>query len=134
MSMMPSNGEALAAAFDSRDLGRLIGLLDDRVIWRGLPSDDHEDEEHDPGDDHEVGPPMCTDRDQVREVLQSYLAGGATGHPVVLAEVGDTVVVDPRPEPQLPFPLHQSFTFRGNRVVLIQDYPDRAKALADVGA
>ena len=134
MTVMPSNGEALAAAFDSRDLERLIGLLDERVIWRGLPSDDHEDEEHDPREDHDHGPPMCTDRDQVREVFEGFLAGGATGHPVVLAEVGDTVVVDPRPDPPLLFPLHQSFTFRGDRVVLIQDYPDRAMALADVGA
>ena len=133
MIVMPTNGEALAAAFDSRDLEWLIGLLDERVIWRGLPSDDHEDEEHDP-DGHDHGPPMCTDRDQVREVFEGYLAGGATGHPVILAEVGDTVVVDPRPAPPLPFPLHQSFTFRGARIVLIQDYPDRAMALADVGA
>ena len=134
MIVMRTNGEALAAAFHSRDLERLIGLLDERVIWRGLPSDDHQDEEHDPADDHDHGAPMCTDRDQVRGVFEGYLAGGATGHPVVLAEFGDTVVVDPRPEPELPFPLHQSFTFRGDRVVLIQDYPDRAKALADVGA
>src|SRR5437870_767246 len=94
MIVMPSNGEALAAAFDSRDLERLISLLDERVIWRGLPSDNHEDEEHDLVDDHDHGPPMCTDRDQVREVFEGFLAGGATGHPVVLAEVGDTVVVD----------------------------------------
>jgi hypothetical protein len=134
MIVMTSHGDALTAAFDSRDLERLIGLLDERVIWRGLPSDDHEDEEHDPGDDHDHGPPMCTDRDQVREVFEGYLGGGATGNPVVLAEVGDTVVVDPRPEPRLPFPLHQSFKFRGDRIVLIQDYPDRAMALADVGA
>ena len=133
MNVMPSNREALTAAFDSRDLERVIGLLDDRVIWRGLPSADLEDEGHDP-EDHDHGPPMCTDRDQVRGVFERFLAGGATGHPVVLAEFGDTVVVDPRPEPQLPFPLHQSFTFRGDRIVLIQDYPDRALALADVGA
>jgi ketosteroid isomerase-like protein len=131
---VPGNGEALTAAFDSRDLERLIGLLDERVIWRGLPGDDHEDDGHDPGDDHDHGPPVCTDRDQVREVFERFLAGGATGHPVVLVEVGDTVVVDPQPVPQLPFPLHQSFTFRGDRIVLIQDYPDRAMALADVGA
>jgi hypothetical protein len=76
---------------------------------------------------------MCTDRDQVRGLFERYLASGATGHPVVLAEVGDTVVVDPRPEPPRPFPLHQAFTFRQDRVVLIQDDPDRASALADIG-
>ena len=72
MIVMPSNGEALAAAFDSGDLERLIALLDDRVIWRGLPSGDHEDEEHDPGDEHDHGPPMCTDRDQVRGVFEGF--------------------------------------------------------------
>jgi hypothetical protein len=60
---------------------------------------------------------MCTDRDQVRGRFERYLASGATGHPVVLAEVSDTVVVDPRPEPPRPFPLHQAFTFRQDRVV-----------------
>jgi hypothetical protein len=76
---------------------------------------------------------MCTDREQVRAVFEQFMSEGGTGHPVVLAEAGDSVVVDPRPEPQLPFPLHQGFTFRGDRVVLIQDYPDRASALADLG-
>jgi hypothetical protein len=62
-----------------------------------------------------------------------HLPAGVPAVQVVLAEVGDTVVVDPRPDPPLPHPLHQAFTFRLDRVVLIQDYPDRASALADVG-
>ncbi len=130
---MPTHGESLSAAFDSRDLGRLIGLLDERVIWRGLGDGEDHEQEEDLEHDHDHGAPICTDRDQVREVFERYLASGATGHPVVLAEVGDTVVVDPRAEPPRPFPLHQAFTFRQDRVVLIQDYPDRASALADVG-
>lgn len=133
---MPTNAETLTAAFDSRDIGRLVELMDERVVWRGIVDESHEDDHaHDEGEehDHDDGPPMCTDREQVRGVFQGFLAGGATGHPVVLVEVGDTVVVDPRPEPALSFPLHQSFTFRGDRVVLIQDYPDRPSALADVG-
>lgn len=76
---------------------------------------------------------MCTDRDQVRAVLEGFLASAGTGHSVALAEVGDTVVIDPRHEPSQSFPLHQAFTFRLDRVVLIQDYPDRTSALADVG-
>ena len=132
MTAMPSNRDSLTAAFDSRQLERLLALLDERVVWRGLSDDNHH--EHNEGEDHPHGPPMCTDRDQVREVFEGFLASGSTGHPVVLAEVGDTLVVDPRPEPPLPFPLHQAFTFRGGRVVLIQDYPDRATALADLDA
>ena len=133
---MTTHGESLKAAFDSRDLERLVGLLDERVIWRGLDQTDDTDadHEHEQDDhDHDHGPPLCTDREQVRVVFERFLASGGTGHPVVLAEVGDTVVVDPRPEPPRPFPLHQAFTFRRDRVVLMQDYPDRASALADVG-
>ena len=132
---MPSHAASLAAAFESRDLGRLIDLLDAQILWRGVIHEmEHEQgraDEHD--DDHDHGPPLCTDRDQVRDVFERFIEGGATGYPVVLAEVGDTVLVDPRPEPALPFPLHQNFTFRGDRVVLIQDYPDRASAMADLG-
>jgi hypothetical protein len=51
----------------------------------------------------------------------------------VLAEVGDTLVVDPRPEPALPFQFRQAFTFRGDRLVLIQDYSDRVSDLAETG-
>ena len=136
---MSTRREALRAAFASRDLEQLLGLLDERVIWRGVPDDHPEHDEadahrHDEQDDDDHDhPPMCTDRGQVRGVFERFMAGGGTGHPEVLAEVGDSVVVDPRPEPPLPFPLHQGFTFRGDRVVLIQDYPDRASALADLG-
>lgn len=135
---MPSHGDSLRAAFDSRDLDQLLGLLDDRVIWRGLPNDDHE-HEHDEDDghshdehDHEH-PPLCIDRGQARAVFERFMAAGETGRPVVVAEAGDSVVVDPRPEPPRAFALHQGFTFRGDLVVLIQDYPDRASALADLG-
>lgn len=105
---MPTHGEPQRAAIDSRDLEHVLGLLDERVIRCGVPND-------------------------VYTRTSATMAGGGTGHPVVLAEVGDSVVIDPRPEPPLPFPLHQGFTFRGDRVVLIQDYLDRARALADVG-
>jgi hypothetical protein len=130
---MSTHAESLIGAFESRNLERLIALLDERVIWRGLADEAHDHADDDEHDDHDHEPPLCTNRDQVREVFERFLASGATGHPVVLAEVGDTVVVDPRPEPPRPFQLHQAFTFRQDRVVLIQDYPDRASALADVG-
>ena len=130
---MPTNAERLRAAFDASDLEQLVGLLDERVIWRGLPTDDHEHADEDHEHDHDDAP-ICRSRDEVRSVFEGVLAEGRTGHPVILAEVGDSVVVDPRPEPVLPFPLHQAFTFRGGLVVLIQDYPDGDSALADLGA
>ena len=134
---MATHRETLEAAFDSRDLEQLVRLLDERVVWRGLPDDEHEHDDAGadgdaPGADHHEHPPMCTSREAVREALARFMAGGRTGYPVVLAEAGDSMVVDPRAEPPLPIPLHQGFTFRGGRVVLIQDYPDRASALADL--
>ena len=124
----------LQAAFNSQDLDQLIALFDERIVWLGLPQADQSDDAHNHDEeahDHEH-PPMCTSREEVRAVLGEFLASGRTGHPIVLSEDGDSVVVDPRPEPPLAFPLHQAFTFRGDRVVLIQDYPDRAAALADL--
>ena len=129
-----SHADKLQGAFDSRDLDELLALFDERIVWIGLPQedDDHGADDHEPeAHDHEH-PPMCTSREEVRAVLVEFLASGRTGRPVVLSEAGDSVVVDPRPEPPLAFPLHQAFTFRGDRVVLIQDYPDRAAALADL--
>ena len=137
---MPMHGETLSAAFESRDLDALVGLLDERIVWRGLPADEDEnahdhlaDEIDHDGHAHEhAHAPICTSRQEVRDVLEGSLASGMSGRPVVIAEEGDSVVVDLRSEPPLPLPLHQAFTFRGGRVVLIQDYPDRASALADL--
>ena len=138
---MSTDRDRLQAAFDSRDLKQLVALLDERVVWRGLPQGSHHPNDHNDDEGPEVGAdddhdpelaPMCTSRDEVRGVFERFMADGGTGHPVVLGETGDSVVVDPRPEPPLAFPLHQAFTFRGGRVVLIQDFPDRDAALADV--
>jgi hypothetical protein len=64
--------------------------------------------------------------------FKDYLAGGGTSDPLIVGEAGDSVVVDPRPEPALPVGLHQIFTFRGRRLALIQDYSDAASAIADL--
>jgi hypothetical protein len=146
---MATNAEMLGAAFESRDLGQVVALLDERVVWRGLPgwdyggdadtsieADDHreprESSHHSEADPDHEHVPLCSSREEVRAVLEGFLAAGGTGHPSIVAEAGDSVVVDPRPDPALPFPLHQGFTFRGGSIVLIQDYPDRATALADL--
>jgi hypothetical protein len=140
-----TNSERLGAAFESRDLEQLVALLDERVVWRGLPgfdygrdadagvvAEEHHDEHYDEdGHDHEHVP-LCTSRQEVHAILEGFLTAGSTGQPMVLAAAGDSMVVDPRVEPSLPFPLHQGYTFRGGRIVLIQDYPDRATALADL--
>jgi len=144
---MSTNAERLLAAFESRDVDQLVALLDERVVWRGLPGFDYgrdadasfvEEERHDQhyeegGHDHDhEHVPLCTSREEVRAILEGFLAAGRAGRPVVLAEAGESLVVDPRVEPPLPFSLYQGFTFRAGRIVLIQDYPDRASALADL--
>ena len=113
--------------------------MDDRVLWRGLPSeappadaDDGHDHSDEHGHDHDV--PLCVSRDEVRSVFEQALADGFSGAPIILAEVGDSVVVDPQAGPLALPGLHQVFTFRGSRIVLIQDYADRLSALADVQA
>jgi ketosteroid isomerase-like protein len=147
---MSTNAERLRAAFESRDLEQLIALLDERVVWRGLPPwdyrrngdlgivaddlpepDDHAGADEEGGHDHERVP-LCTSREEVLALLEGFLAAGGTGQPAIVAEAGDSLVVDPHVEPALSFPLHHALTFRGGRIVLIQDYPDRATALADL--
>ena len=142
---MGTNAERLGAALESRDLEQLVALLDERVVWRGLPGFDYgrdadegvvaeelHEEHYDENDHDHEHVPLCTNRAEVRAILEGFLAAGSTGQPVILGEAGDSLVLDPRVEPSLPFPLHQGFTFRGGRIVLIQDYPDRTTALADL--
>jgi ketosteroid isomerase-like protein len=148
---MATNADRLRAAFESRVLDQLVALLDERVVWRGLPgwdygrdgdaglaADNHYHEPRGGAGDHEEEAhnhehvPLCSNREEVRAVLEGFLEAGTTGQPAIVAEAGDSLVVDPRVEPALPFPLHQGFTFRGGRIVLIQDYPDRVTAVADL--
>jgi ketosteroid isomerase-like protein len=133
---MLTRGQSLQTAFDSRNLDQLVDLLDERVIWRDIPTE-HSDRGRDQSEPHDEDEhehlALCTDRHQVRDVFEQFMTAGGTGSPVALAESGDSVVVDPQPEPPLEYPLHQAFTFRGERVVLIQDYPDRPSAFADLG-
>ena len=116
---MSSDADRLREAYASRQLDRLIGLMDADVTWRGI---------QEPGEPV----PHCHDRDEVREVMAHAMAEGTDGRPIIIAETGDSVVVDPRVEPPLPVDLHQVITFRAGRIALIQDYPDRASAMAAI--
>jgi ketosteroid isomerase-like protein len=117
---MSDNADRLRDAFESRQLDRLIDMMDAGVTWRGIAQ---------PGD--EV--PICRDRDEVREVMAQAIARGRDGRPVIIAEAGDSLVVDPRAEPPGPVELHQVVTFRGGRIVLMQDFPNRSSALGAIG-
>jgi hypothetical protein len=116
---MSDDAERLREAFASRQLDRLISLMDAGVTWRGL------DQPNEPV-------PHCHDRDEVREVMTEAIGRGVDGRPIIIAEDDDSVVIDPRLEPPSPVELHQVITFRGGRIVLMQDFPDRASALAAI--
>jgi ketosteroid isomerase-like protein len=116
---MSGDADRLGEAFASRQLDQLIDLMDSDVTWRGLQG---------PGEPF----PLCHDRNEVREVMAQAMTDGRDGRPVILAEAGDSVVIDPRAQPPPPVDLHQVITFRAGRIVLIQDYPDRASALAAI--
>ena len=114
---MSRHADRLAKVFEARKLDRFIRLMDPQVTWRGVNR---------PGQ----AVPMCHNRREVRRVMAHAIEQGRDGHPQVVGESGDSVVVDPRPHPRSPRHLHQVFTFRGGRIALIQDYPDRAAAMA----
>jgi hypothetical protein len=57
---------------------------------------------------------------------------GVDGRPLIIGESGDSVVIDPQASPASAAQLHQILTFRGGRIVLMQDYPDRNSAMAAI--
>jgi len=116
---MSEDAGRLREAFGSRELDRLIDLMDPDVTWRGV---------HYPGEDV----PVCHNREEVREVMAKAIARGFDGRPLIVAEAGDSVVIDPRATPLRQVDLHQVITFRGGRIVLMQDFPDRASAVAAI--
>lgn len=111
-------GVTLRHALAARDLETLLEALDPGVVWQGI----------DPS-------AVCRSREEVRQVYEAHLAAGRTGRPEIVADAGDRVVIDPRPEPPVEgIPeLHHVFTIRDGRVVRMEDYPDRTSALAAVG-
>jgi ketosteroid isomerase-like protein len=116
---MSENIDRLREAFATHELDRLISLMDVDVTWRGIQQ---------PGEPV----PLCQDRAEVREVMGRALAARRDGRPIIVAEAGDSVVVDPRAQPPPPVDLHQVITFRGGRIALIQDFPDLASATAAI--
>jgi ketosteroid isomerase-like protein len=116
---MSEDAQRLRQAFASRQLDQLVGLMDAGVTWRGIDQ---------PGEDM----PLCRDRTEVREVMGNALSRGVDAQPIIVAEAGDTVVVATRVQPPGLVDLHQVITFRGGRIVPLQDYPDRRSAMAAI--
>jgi hypothetical protein len=107
--------DRLRAAFGRDDFEGMIGVLDANVVWTGIT-------------------PACRGRDEVRRVFEWHIAQGHRAKPQVVAEGPEKIVVDMHlVEPPPALDLHQVLTIRDDRVVHIQDCPDRATALAEAG-
>ncbi len=107
-------------AIEHGGLEEFIAAMDPNVEWRGL------------GD----APAVCHNRDEVRHVFEGWLVRGYSGAPEIVAESGERLVIDPhvQPPPAEAPGLHHVFTVREGRIVKMEDYPDRQRALEAVGA
>ncbi len=117
-----TGSEGLRAALSAKNRDAFVSALAPDVVWSG-----HE----------QLGNAglQCTSREEVADVFDAYIAAGHRGTPEIVAEAGDAVVVDPHPQPPVRGceTIHHVYTLREGLVVRMQDYPDRATALAAVG-
>jgi ketosteroid isomerase-like protein len=106
--------ERLRDVFEREDLDGFLSLLDPQVSWTWW-----EDE------------PVCRNREEVAELVREQISRGRWGKPEIVAETGERAVIDPHPEPVVEWApeLHHVYTFRDDRIVRIEDYPNREAAL-----
>jgi len=98
-----------------------VALLDPDVRWVGIPA---------PGE----AIPECHTSEQVREVLDAWLADGGGATPDIVGVSGNRLVVDIRPDPPVEgLELHHVYVVEGGRIVRVEDYPDRASACRAAG-
>jgi len=78
---------------------------------------------------------LCRSRDEVLSVFRAAMERGHSGHPEIVAEADEALVVDPHVDPPLEQnpELHQVFVVRDDRIVELRDYRDRRAALEAVG-
>ena len=117
-----SAADRLRDAFVRDDFEEMIAVLDPGVTWRGIEI---------PGEEE---PPMCHNRDEVRNVFQWHIDQGNRALPTIVAEDSAHIVVEMNLQQPSETPdLHQLLTVKADRVVRIQDFPDRETALAAGG-
>ena len=117
-----SGSERLRAALATKDRDAFVAALAPDVVWSG-----HEQLAN--------AGQQCRSREQVAAVFDFQIAAGRTGEPEIVGDSGDAVVVDPHPQPPVPGfeTIHHVYVLKDGLVVRMQDYPDRASALAAVG-
>jgi len=116
-----STADRIKDALERRDLDGFIGEFDPRAVWLGIRQPD--------------GSALdCRSRDEIKSVFDDQVALGRSGRPEIVAETEDQIVVDMHPEPpEEAWPdLHHVLTVRAGKVVRMEDFVDRASALAEL--
>lgn len=112
--------DRLSKAFGRDDFEGMIGVLDPEVVWYGGP---------DAGDEA----PSCTSRDEVRAWFEWHIQQGHRALPRIVGETPGRIVVELNLQDSPGEDLHQVLTVREDRVVRIQDFPDRESAMREAG-
>jgi hypothetical protein len=100
----------------SGDFETFIGVFDPRAVWVGI------------GDTQ-----PCQGRDEIRTVMEEWMREGNSVEPELVADTGDSLVFAMHPDPPVEgTDLYQVFRIQGDRVVRLEDYPDRRRALEAV--
>ena len=114
-----TTSQRIKDALERQDLDRFLGEFDTDAVWLGIRAPDGAAFD-------------CRSRDEIRGVFEDQISLGRSGHPEVIAETDDQIVVDMHPEPpDEDWPgLHHVLTFRAGKVVRMEDFADRESALA----
>jgi ketosteroid isomerase-like protein len=113
-----STAKRITDALERRDLEGFIREFDSHAVWLGRQPD---------------GSALdCRNRDEIKSVFDDQIALGRSGRPEIVAETDDQIVVDMHPDPpEDAWPeLHHVLTVRAGKVVRMEDFIDRASAIA----
>jgi ketosteroid isomerase-like protein len=103
---------------ESGDFDRFVAAFDEEAVWIGAGETE----------------PAFRGRDAIERALREQLTSGMEIDPEFVLDNGEAIVVDmhadppPRHAPQL----HHVFRIRDDRIVRIEDYPNRESALRAV--
>jgi len=114
-----TTSQRIRDALEQQDLDRFLGEFDTDAVWLRIRRLDGAAFD-------------CRSRDEIRGVFEEQISLGRSGHPEVIAETDEQIVVDMHPEPpDEDWPgLHHVLTVRAGKVVRMEDFADRESALA----
>lgn len=103
---------------ESGDFDRFVAAFDDEAVWIGAGQ----------------GEPAFRGREAIEGALREQLDAGMRIDPEFVLDNGETIVVDMHadPPPRHAPELHHVFRIRDDRIVQVEDHPDRESALRAV--